>query len=541
MSQPNILFIMCDQLRWDYLSCYGHPHLQTPNIDRLAEQGVRFDRAYVQSPICGPSRAATYTGRYISSHGASLNFAPVPVGERFLGDYLAPLGVRTALVGKTHLKPDVDGMQLLGISPSSATGKRLAGGAFEPYWRDDGLHPNDQRSRETDYNRYLRAQGYEGDNPWHTHANGALDEEGKFRSGWYLENAPYPANIEERHSETPYTTMRAMEFIEEAGEQPWCLHLSYIKPHWPYIAPAPYHNMYGKEHILPINRSESEKSHPHPIYEGYMTHQSSLGFVSDEAREAVIPVYMGLIKQIDDQIGRLLDVLERRGQLDNTVIVFTSDHGDYLGDHWLGEKDFFHEEAVRVPLIIFDPRAEADSTRGTTCKQLVESIDLVPTFIEMMGGTPSFRLEGCSLLPLLTNKSSKSIPEWREFAISEVDYSDRGVRYSLDLPPEQCWKIMVRTERWKYIEFNGFRPMLFDLEHDPQERHDLGAELAYQAVRDQMRQHLVTFRLQRQARITMNDEQVQNMTANFNREKRGILIGFWSEEELALERSKGPC
>jgi len=285
--QPNILFIMCDQLRWDYLSCYGHPHLETPNIDRLV--------------------------------------APLPMGEQFLGDYLDPLGVRTALVGKTHIVPNLEGMQRLDIDPQSKVGQRLSQGAFEPYWRDDGLHPNDAKSREVVYNQYLRDQGYSGDNPWHTHANGVIDENGEFLSGWFLKAAPYPANIKEEHSETPYTTTRAMEFIEEAGEQPWCLHLSYIKPHWPYIA---------------------------PVFDAYMQHQSSRGFVSEEARAAVIPTYMGLIKQIDDQIGRLLDFLEERGQLENTFIVFTSDHGDYLGDHWLGEKSFFHEESVRVPLIV---------------------------------------------------------------------------------------------------------------------------------------------------------------------------------------------
>ncbi|MEM7343055.1 MAG: sulfatase-like hydrolase/transferase, partial [Chloroflexota bacterium] len=125
MTKPlNTLFIMCDQLRWDYLSCYGHPHLHTPNIDRLAQRGVRFDRAYVQSPICGPARVSMYTGRYVSSHGSTLNFtAPAPT-ERFLGDYLGELGARTALVGKTHINADHETMRLLGIDPASEAGQR---------------------------------------------------------------------------------------------------------------------------------------------------------------------------------------------------------------------------------------------------------------------------------------------------------------------------------------------------------------------------------------------------------------------------------
>jgi len=110
----NILFVMADQLRWDYLSCYGHPHLHTPNIDRLAEKGVRFDRAYVQSPVCGPSRASFYTGRTVFSHGSTWNRVPLPIGELTLGDYLRPTGVRTAVVGKTHMVPDAEGMGRLG-------------------------------------------------------------------------------------------------------------------------------------------------------------------------------------------------------------------------------------------------------------------------------------------------------------------------------------------------------------------------------------------------------------------------------------------
>ncbi|MEM7534209.1 MAG: alkaline phosphatase family protein [Chloroflexota bacterium] len=529
----NILFIMCDQLRWDYLSCYGHPHLETPNIDRLAARGVRFDRAYVQSPCCGPSRAAMYTGRYASAHGGSINFAPLPVGELFLGDYLEPLGVRTALVGKTHIVPNVEGMKRLHIEPDSPVGQRLREGAFEPYWRDDGLHPNDANSRDAVYNQYLRAQGYTGDNPWHTHANGAIDENGDFLSGWFLKSAPYPANIKEEHSETPYTTSRAMEFIEEAGDQPWCLHLSYIKPHWPYVAPAPYHNVYDASTVPPANRSASEKEDTHPVFAAYMQHQASRTFVSDEVRHAVIPTYMGLIKQIDDQIGRLMDFLEERGELDSTMIVFTSDHGDYLGDHWLGEKSFFHDASVRVPLIVVDPRPEADATRGTAEARLVESIDYIPTFIEAMGGEPSYRLDGRSLLPLLHNQNLDVA--WRDYAISEVDYSDRGARATLNRPHDQCWSVMVCTERWKYIAFEDFRPMLFDLKNDPNELTDLGGNVPYAQVCDEMQAHLMQWMLHRSKRADMSPEQVEFIAGGNNREKRGILIGFWDEEALPEE------
>ncbi|MCO4825613.1 MAG: sulfatase-like hydrolase/transferase, partial [Amylibacter sp.] len=140
----NVLWIMADQLRWDYLSCYGHPHLHTPNIDKLAARGVKFDRAYVQSPVCGPSRMSAYTGRYTRSHGCTWNGFPLRVGEPTLADHLRDIGVRSVLVGKTHMVPDLEGMQRLGIDPDSEVGQRVAQCGFEAFDRDDGLHPPGQ-------------------------------------------------------------------------------------------------------------------------------------------------------------------------------------------------------------------------------------------------------------------------------------------------------------------------------------------------------------------------------------------------------------
>ena len=243
----SILFIMCDQLRADYLSCYGHPHLQTPHIDALAARGVRFDRAFVQSTICGPSRMCTYTGRYMRSHGSTQNGVPLKVGELTLGDHLRPLGVRTALVGKTHMVADAEGMNRLGIDPASIIGVRVSECGFEPYERDDGLHPDGPYSPDPAYDAYLRAQGFDAQNPWEHWANSGQGADGALQNGWLLSHADKAARVPEEHSETPYMTRRAMQFMAEAKAEgrPWCLHLSYIKPHWPYIVPAPYHAMYG--------------------------------------------------------------------------------------------------------------------------------------------------------------------------------------------------------------------------------------------------------------------------------------------------------
>ena len=156
----NILFVMCDQLRWDYLSCSGHPSLHTPHIDALAARGVRFDRAFCQSPICGPSRMSFYTGRYMFSHGAGWNNYPLRVDEWTLGDYLRPLGLRVALAGKTHMKEDAAGMARLGIDPISEQGVLASECGFEPFERDDGLHPDREVDPHLPYNHYLRQKGY---------------------------------------------------------------------------------------------------------------------------------------------------------------------------------------------------------------------------------------------------------------------------------------------------------------------------------------------------------------------------------------------
>jgi arylsulfatase A-like enzyme len=538
----NILFIMCDQLRWDYLSCYGHPRLATPNIDGLAARGVRFSRAYVQSPICGASRMSTYTGRYVQSHGAAWNGFPLKVGEMTMGDYLRPLGMRTALVGKTHMEADVEGMARLGIDPQSIIGVRVAECGFEPYERDDGLHgmgPDGARysPRRPRYNSYLNDKGYDGENPWHDWANAAAGEGNALASGWAMRHARKPARVREEDSETPYMTRRGIDFMREAGDAPWCLHLSYIKPHWPYMAPAPYNDMYGPGDVIAAVRSPDERRDPHPVYRAFMEHDVSKTFSRDEVRAEVIPVYMGLIKQIDDQMGVLFRDMQAHGLFDNTMIVFTSDHGDYLGDHWLGDKDFFHDASVKVPLIIYDPSPAADTARGSVCDDLVEAIDLAPTFIEAAGGDAaqqSHRLEGRSLLPLL--HGARPAP-WRPFTVSEYDFGMQPASAKLGIAPRDARLFMIADKRWKLIHAVGFRPMLFDLVRDPQELHDLATDPKHAGECARLSAALAQWGLRVSQRTTRSEQQIDN--ARGKAARRGILIGVWDEADIPAELWSG--
>lgn len=531
----NILYIMCDQLRYDYLGCAGHPTLRTPHIDALAARGVRFDQAYVQSPICGPSRMSSYTGRYVNSHGSTWNNIPLRIGELNIGDHLNPLGMRTVLCGKTHMAADIQGLQRLGIDPQSQIGRNIAQCGFEHFDWLDGLHPPQSSKAPSHYNDYLNAQGYKGSHPWQDWANDVQDQNGQQKSGWLMENADKPARVPAEHSETAYSAKRGKEFIETAGKDPWCLHLSFIKPHWPYVAPAPYHEMYSEQDVIPAVRDTSEKLDPHPILDAYHDHRFSTSFARPGVRERVIPAYMGLISQIDDEIGKLMAWLEQTGRLDSTFIVFTSDHGDYLGDHWLGEKELFHDASARVPLIVVDPSEQADATRGTVSSHLVEAIDLLPTFVEVAGGSvPSHILEGHSLLPLLHTPDA---PPLRDYVISEYDYCARKARTMLDVPVSDCRMQMIYDGRWKMIRVQGFRPMLYDLQTDPSEFRDLGADPAHSAQIARLSDHLLTWATRHHGRITRSDESLASGAgAEF---KHGILIGFYDEADLAQAKALG--
>jgi arylsulfatase A-like enzyme len=528
-DKRNILFIMCDQLRWDYLSCAGHKTLETPNIDALAARGVRFDNAYVQSPICGPSRMSTYTGRDMSSHGATANFVPLRVGERNIGDYLKPLGVRPVIVGKTHMMGDREGMARLGMDPESSIGVHHRQAGFEPFERDDGIFPDRMMKMigQPKYNEYLRSKGYEGGNPWHWVAN-AVDTENGVRSGFYNDIADKPAVVAEEDSETPYMTRRAMDFMsQDDGETPWVLHLSYIKPHWPYIAPAPYNSMYGPGDVQEPIRSQDELTDTNPLMKHFVDRIAGKTFQRDEAIKKVVPAYMGLVKQIDDQLGVLFAFMKDQGLLENTTIVLTADHGDYLGDHWMGDKDYFHDQSVKVPLIIADPAPEMDATRGHVSHALVQSIDLVPTFIEHFGATPpAHTLDGKSLRPILTGEAERV----HDYVVSEYDYHQQVFAPATGRGPRDCRMYMIVTDAWKYIHAPGFDPVLFDRAKDPQEFNDLGRSPAHSEIRTKMHAILADWALQYRQRETYDDDAAARFTAF--EEKAGVLIGYWNEDDL---------
>ncbi len=273
MTVRNVLFVMCDQLRWDHADG-SHPALRTPNLDALAARGVRFSQAYVQSGICGPSRMSFYTGRYVASHGATHNRVPLSLGEVTLGWHLRESGRRLARAGKTHALPDARGMARLGPDEGAhELAALLREGWFTPLpARHDGHHAEPHGP----YAAFLRERGYASDDPWTEFAVGVEGPGGEALNGWRTRHARLPARIREEHSETAWTTDLALRFIEERGDEPWVLHLSYVKPHWPYVAPAPYHAMFSAAIARPVRRHAAERREAaHPVLRAFQGEEVS--------------------------------------------------------------------------------------------------------------------------------------------------------------------------------------------------------------------------------------------------------------------------
>jgi arylsulfatase A-like enzyme len=273
-----------------------------------------------------------------------------------------------------------------------------------------------------------------------------------------------------------------------------------------------------------ILRADPATENAHPVVQAYRkAHEDCRSYAQEEVVRHVRPTYMGLVKQVDDHLRRVIDFLDRTGQSKDTLIVFTADHGDHLGDHGLGEKELFYEQAVRVPMIVVDPRPGANATRGTASDALVEAVDVVPTILDALGLDPADHVvEGRSLRPLLDGSGAV---QWRDAAFSELDYAFRDARRTLGRRVDECQGWMVRTQRWKYVHWRGMRPQLFDMQHDPDELRDLGDAPALDSVRTEMRDRLLEWHCARKVRTTVDHQTVQRRTEDWR--GNGIFIGVW--------------
>jgi len=487
-NRLNILFIMTDQMRADCMSGVGHPVVKTPHLDALASEGILFKQAYVQAAVCGPSRMCFYTGRYPHATRSPWNEVPLPGDEKTMGHYFSEAGYRAALCGKTHYTPDPltdpEAQPEQGILRTTLAG--LDSWEFNDGQGDGWL-------------QYLREKGYAEDICNHPFAVNIPEGADK-------DHSAYPIHIRKEDSDTAFMTDRAIAFMAEAGDMPWFLHLSYFKPHLPIVAPYPYNEMYGPADSPLPNRIPEELENPHPFHIPYRIERKSVPFDEEHIWRQRRATYYGLITEIDDHLGRLFHHMKHNGLWENTLILFTSDHGEYVGDHWMFEKELFYDEAYNVPFIIRDPRVEANPTRGLVNDDFIESVDVVPTFLEACGlGIPA-AIQGRSIGPILRAERPS---DWRNEVYADWDFRFYWTPKKLGIPPDKCRGWMVRDTHFKYWHFNGMPDVLFDLNRDPQELYNVAEDPAYAEMIQTYRLKLMDWR--------MANEDVSRVSWTYNR------------------------
>lgn len=479
VSQPaNVLFIIADQFRWDCLGAYGNPVIETPNLDRLAAEGASFDGCFVQTSPCGPSRMSIFTSRYLCSTRAVNNEVPLIDAHENLGQHMRDAGRAPAVMGymdyavDPRILPDEDARSHM---PSMEN--------FLPGWEVVYKHEYDS----PEYFAYLRNKGYPPELCCH--------------EAIYSPNVPpegpgdrlamrYPAHYKTEDSEGAYLTDRAREFVTERAGTGWVLSLNYIKPHPPHICSAPYNDYYDPDDMPAPNRTVAELESDHP----YLRHvRTDPAYPEDAVLAQFRSVYYGMITELDAELGRLFETLRETGQWDDTLIVFTSDHGECLGDHYFTDKPHFYDETMRVPFIVRDPSPEADATRGQGLGGFVEAIDSAPTILEFLGVPIPDRFQGVSVLGRVRGEAVAPIKNEVHF---EFDFR-HFYRDDPSVDPDTCHLWVLRDERYKYVQFGreDLPAMLFDLQADPGEQHNLADDPAHAATALAYAQRMLRWRI----------------------------------------------
>lgn len=444
-DRPNILWYCTDQQRFDTIGALGNPVVQTPVLDKLVESGVAFTHAYCQSPICTPSRASFMSGMYPSRvHNTRNGNANYPGGAPLISRQIADQGYDCGMIGKFHLQ-----------SSGKRTEPRIPQDGYR-YWKFSHAPRDDWPRGEHDYADWVRERG------------GDLN---KMRDS--AERVPA-----EFH-QTTWATERAIEFIDDSRDGPWMLNINVYDPHPPFIPPAAYAARFSaKDMPGPLFRDsdlEQQEKLAGADFQTKAKHPDEIDAKDAQAK------YYAMISLVDDQFGRLLEHLDRTGQRENTVIIFTSDHGETLGDHGLMFKGCrFYEGLVRVPLIFSAP---SGFVRGTRIDQIVELLDMSATLLELAGTTPLDTHQGRSLLPYLQGIRAPDVPV-RDFV--RCEYLDS---LAADFTGGNgTFATMHRTDRYKLVVYHSLGDVgeLYDLENDPEEYMNLWESPGHREIRNQL-------------------------------------------------------
>jgi arylsulfatase A-like enzyme len=433
-QRPNILFIFTDDQPQICMGCMGNEHIQTPNMDQLAADGVLFTNAFVTTAICCSNRACILTGQYMRRHGIRDFQAPLSA-VAFAQTYPALLrkaGYRTGYLGKFAVGAPAANLKALALPTDR----------FDVWF---GFPQSINFRQEVDGNvRYLTT----------------LMEE------------------------------QAVEFLRtNTNDQPFCLTVALKEPHGPWNffdpdVPDPYSDV--EIPPPPTFAQRDYDAQPNFIRSSLNGGSGEKWLKDGAAYQEYVRTFYRLITRADLAVGRLMDALVDCGLAENTIVIYSSDHGSMLGAHGLTGKWIIYEESIRVPLIIRDPRLPA-AQRGRRCDKMVLSIDLAPTMLALAGVPIPKAMQGRDMTPLLCNKSV----EWRTDWYYEHVYNTRPPRR----PIVECEG--VRTERWKYVRYPKTEPMgeqLFDLEHDPLERENLTGDGAHRKTLTKLRDRCDEYR-----------------------------------------------
>lgn len=456
--RPNILWYCTDQQRFDTIAALGNAHIHTPRLDVFANASVCFKYAYCQSPICTPSRASFLTGVYPSALGVNGNgysHFPQHLESRLLPHRLAKAGYDCGLVGKLHL-----------ASPANGQEPRVDDGYRYFQYSHDHKGPNDFGH---DYAEWLRAEGLDPESVLRERqVNDAVSyrQGAKLQSfGGFYEPTPTYDNVPPHLHQSRWCTQMAMAFIDKnrRQHQPWFLSVNPFDPHPPFDAPWEYYRRYDPDKMPGAHFVDGDLAHQQRLVDAGIDFQSQPTHPDTLRVKHLQASYYAMIEQLDHEFGRLIDFLDACGQRDNTMVVFTSDHGESLGDHGMLLKGCrFFEGLVRVPLLVSWP---AQFEGGRVSDALVELLDLAPTLADAAGLETPFYNQGRPLTALLNGEARSHRRSVRTEFYAGINY------------PDETHATMYRDERYKLIIYHGKELMeLYDLQEDPWEHHDLSGD-----------------------------------------------------------------
>lgn len=436
--RPNLLYIHTDQHNPYVTGCYGDPLVQTPNLDRLAANGVVFENTYCNSPICVPSRMAMLTGRHPYQNAVWTNSHVLDSGIPTLAHAMGAAGYKPVLIGRMHA-----------VGP-------------------DQLHGYAERLVGDHSGNHIGGRGPD---------RGVLDGTAGPERVSVVKSGPGQSAYQV-HDE--YVTAATVDYLNRLGVkkqadgklEPFSLTVGFMLPHPPYVAREEDYAVYADRMTMP-KKPATFDAVKHPFLRAWREHTGIIEVPEEEIRRSRA-AYWGLVHRVDLMIGQILQALEANGLAENTLIVYTSDHGDMQGEHGLWWKHVFYEESVKVPLIVSWPGVIPG---GQRCERVISALDVNATMLDALGAPPLPHSPGRSFLGLISE--ARVTPDWEDVAFSEY-CADEYVPFKIDTG--KTYQRMIRLGDWKLIYYHGLEPQLFNLADDPGELVDRAQDSTCQAV-----------------------------------------------------------